>query len=226
METANEWNRGLKDSFDRFPELKKNFGFVGEAHERRTIIRDRVREFFETEWSRKYPNWNDKERKKDAWNQADGWIRSQIKISKNTSAINYAKIDHNIYRNMEGVSVNKEYGKSKTYFIESLKKDVESKHHPVGCDTIRSVLDHEVGHALDTLLGISKMSEVQKLIISLTNEQITTNLSRYSWKNGNSNPHREFIAEAWAEYCNNPNPRPIAKTIGELIESEYRKKFG
>ena len=38
VETANEWNRGLKDSFDRFPELKKNFGFVGEAHERRIII--------------------------------------------------------------------------------------------------------------------------------------------------------------------------------------------
>ena len=89
----------------------------------------------------------------------------------------------------------------------------------------RSVLDHEIGHQLDDMLGISKMPEVQNLITSLTNEQITANLSRNSWKNGNSNPHREFVAEAWAEYCNNPTPRPIAKTIGQLIESEYKKRF-
>ncbi|MEG0614272.1 MAG: hypothetical protein RR540_00840 [Oscillospiraceae bacterium] len=36
----------------------------------------------------------------------------------------------------------------------------------------------------------------------------------------------EMIAEAWAEYCNNPQPREIAKTIGEAIEAEYKKKFG
>ena len=63
------------------------------------------------------------------------------------------------------------------------------------------------------------------MINALDNEKITDNLSKYSWKNKNKNPHREFIAEAWAEYCNNSNPRPIAKTIGELIEKEYKDKF-
>jgi len=44
-------------------------------------------------------------------------------------------------------------------------------------------------------------------------------------KNNNKNPRRKFVAEAWAEYCNNAKPRPIAKTIGELIEREYKRKF-
>ncbi len=38
-------------------------------------------------------------------------------------------------------------------------------------------------------------------------------------------PHSEMIAEAWAEYCNNPNPREIAKVVGRTIEEEYRKKI-
>jgi len=30
-----------------------------------------------------------------------------------------------------------------------------------------------------------------------------------------------MIAEAWAEYCNNPEPREIAKTVGSRIILEY-----
>ena len=37
--TANEWNRGLSDTFRRFPELKENFGFVGECHERNKALK-------------------------------------------------------------------------------------------------------------------------------------------------------------------------------------------
>ncbi len=34
----------------------------------------------------------------------------------------------------------------------------------------------------------------------------------------------EFIAEGWAEYMNNPQPRPIVKAIGERLEELYDKK--
>jgi hypothetical protein len=33
---------------------------------------------------------------------------------------------------------------------------------------------------------------------------------------------QEFIAEAWAEYRNNPTPRPAATKIGEIIVSRYQ----
>ena len=32
-----------------------------------------------------------------------------------------------------------------------------------------------------------------------------------------------MIAEAWSEYCNNPNPREIAQTVGEIIKDEYNE---
>lgn len=40
--TANEWNKGLFDSFSKFPELKKNFGFIGECHERNKLYQSMV----------------------------------------------------------------------------------------------------------------------------------------------------------------------------------------
>ena len=55
--------------------------------------------------------------------------------------------------------------------------------------------------------------------------RITEELSRYAWQNDNPNRYAEFIAEAWAEYCNNPSPREIAQSVGEIVEREYAKRF-
>lgn len=76
------------------------------------------------------------------------------------------------------------------------------------------------------MLGISKIKDIQELYTSRTTDQITNGLSRYAWNNDNQNDYSEMIAEGWAEYCNNPRPREIAKKIGKTIEAEYKKKFG
>ena len=34
----------------------------------------------------------------------------------------------------------------------------------------------------------------------------------------------EFIAEAWSEYLNNPEPREIAMSVGKLIERKYAEQ--
>ena len=73
------------------------------------------------------------------------------------------------------------------------------------------------------LLGIRTEKNIQKLFDSRTKEQLTEELSRYAWKNDNENKYAEMIAEGWAEYLNNPNPRPIAKEIGETIERKYEE---
>ena len=90
-----------------------------------------------------------------------------------------------------------------------------TKFHPAGCDTIRSVLDHEIGHQLDNLLGIGNLQDIQDLYTSRTLRELTDDLSEYAWNNKNKNKFSEMIAEGWAEYCNNPNPREIAKKIGD-----------
>ena len=43
-------------------------------------------------------------------------------------------------------------------------------------------------------------------------------LSRYANTNA-----KEFLAEAWAEYRNNPRPRPVAKEVGDIVMSYIRR---
>jgi hypothetical protein len=91
--------------------------------------------------------------------------------------------------------------------------------HPIGTGTIRSALDHEIAHQIDSLLKISNQSEIISLFRKLTYDEIVHALSEYATKS-----RSEFIAEAWSEYLNNPNPRPIAKQIGELIMRLYTER--
>lgn len=55
------------------------------------------------------------------------------------------------------------------------------------------------------------------------NMELTKKLSQYSWKNENDLPIREFIAEAWSENKSNPNCRPLAKEVGDLIMLKLKK---
>jgi hypothetical protein len=101
---------------------------------------------------------------------------------------------------------------------EALKNDVKSGWHPIGCDTVKSVFDHEMGHQLDYALGLARDSELTNYYNSLSSSEIKTGLSSYALEN-----KKEFIAEAYAEYLNNPEPRPIARTVGEIIEKRAKQ---
>ena len=138
-------------------------------------------------------------------------------------------------RGGSGVSFNEKYGAPAALakLRPSLAHNVETKWHPEGCDTIKAVADHEYGHQLDTLLGLSGNAEVGNLY----KEAAGTNLPGYDWRQSAANiggsvsryaatNMQEFVAEAWSEVRNNPNPRPIAARLGAIVRSEYAKKFG
>lgn len=218
--TANEWNRGLSDTFNRFPELKENFGFVGECHERNKALKPVVEQHYWGIVEKKYPQFPKDQLKPYVDKQVNSFMRKSVSVGKDTFAQSWSPITDE-YQIFSGVTVNKDWGKDSVKFIEALKKNVASKWHPESCDTIRSVLDHEVGHQLDALLSISDLPEIRNLFDFRDQHKITEELSRYAWDNRNTNKYGEMIAEAWAEYCNNPSPREIAKTVGERIISEY-----
>ena len=224
VEVANEWNRGLKDTFDKFPELKKRFGFVGEIHERNKGLKPLVVKYNTDLYKRKFPNVSSPELSSYI-DVAVKDFMSKVNVSSKVVAQSFFT-DIADYSPYFGVSINSSFGKDTAAFMEGLKKAVNTKKHPVGCTTIRSVLDHEIGHQLDKLLGVRNMPEIQKLFNERNIRQMTDELSEYAWNNKNKNKYAEMIAEAWAEYCNNPNPREIAATIGKTIEEEYKKRFG
>lgn len=103
--------------------------------------------------------------------------------------------------------------------------------HPVGCDTQKSVLDHEFGHSVYYALELDKvfahaedepLGKLRKFIVDeyrKKKDYIRSNLSLYA-----ATDLSEFFAEAFAEYQNNPEPRHIAKTVGEYLE-QYKKEL-
>jgi hypothetical protein len=98
-------------------------------------------------------------------------------------------------------------------------------HSPKGCSTIKSVIEHEIGHVLDQMLGIGRCYEFQSILSQCSVSYLRRNLSRYCVMNNTIDP-REVIAEAYSEYCNNPHPREVARAIGLLIDNKYKEKYG
>ena len=129
---------------------------------------------------------------------------------------------------MRGIAVNKKWGADPKAFSDGLASDVESNWHPVGTDSIKAVVDHELGHQLDALLDLSQDAEIfalwnegQQAIagVPLALTTLAAGLSRYATTN-----IKEMIAEGWAEYRNNPQPREMATRIGEIVERRYRDR--
>jgi len=105
-----------------------------------------------------------------------------------------------------------------------LIRDVASGWHPIGTGTVKAAVDHELGHMLYNKIPYEKRIEIQRVMepakyrgmLGDTPINIGKDLSQYAEKSFD-----EVVAEAWAEYCNNPNPRPLAKAIGDIIEDVY-----
>ena len=118
---------------------------------------------------------------------------------------------------------------------QKLKQGVASTWFPAGTGTVKAIIDHEIGHWIDHKYNISKDSRIRKLFrayhersedyYTLPNgmrvygsQKMGAVLSRYANTNA-----KEFLAEAWAEYRNNPRPRPVAKEVGDIVMSYIRR---
>ncbi len=143
------------------------------------------------------------------------------RVSKRTYAVS---IDN---PRVSGISVNKSWINNDD-FMDSLIDDVKTKFHPMGCDSIKSLIDHEIGHQLTGLLKLDEDTQIRYIWDGYAGNRkvITDDLSKYAWFNRNKNPIEEFISEAFAEYRNNAHCRPLAKIIGDIIMEKYRNYKG
>lgn len=229
IRAVNEWNQGLTNMKQVFPDLVNgNFKFVGESHERNVLARE-IEFNRQLKWIKEHNTfgWSNEQCTQWANKKATSFIRSHLAVGKTEMASSWSpKSPFDVCR---GICLNKGYFGNYEEVMQSGARQVERQWHPVGCSTVKATFDHEFGHQLDDWLGVSEQKNIQDLFNNRTASELTNDLSEYAWNNGNRSRYSEMIAEAWSEYCNNPAPRPIAVEVGETIERLYvewaRKNF-
>jgi len=212
VSVANEMAQSWVYHVEKFPELRGNMGFMGSMQTQNKMYYDRQYAHNLERAKRVYPD-------ADPHMLAKRWTR-RSKSDGRAWAHATRKGGHKIYEGMDGICFNEKFGATKGLKLleDGLTRSLQTKFHPVGCDTAKSIIDHEVGHQLDYLMGLSKNPDVVNMWKDWGRNADT--LSTYAGEN-----IQEFIAESWAEYLNNPSPRPVAKKLGDFIEKTYKERF-
>lgn len=208
MEQVEEIFRSVERHFQCYPELKKVTRFVGSIKGRIELLAE---EKFK-ELQKSYPYMPDDELMK----HARKWAK---KIGSASGCYAYS---HGACAdwNLSGIAFNTQHKGEDVK--KRLKREVNIKWSPIGTGTVKAVIDHELGHEIDRLVGLRTDTDFLKLYGEETKngkQYVIDNLSNYANTNA-----AEFIAEAWSEFLNNEKPRPIAAAVGRLVIKKYKGK--
>jgi SPP1 gp7 family putative phage head morphogenesis protein len=226
VKVANAMNKSLTNALNYSSSVKERMNFYGVTQERNKLLKADLENYFDKYYRKNYPGRSDAwyaEYAKKSASQSVGKVGSNNWATAFSGKTN--SIDDEIVEMMKkyaGVGVNGKVAKDSQSFLQDLKRNVDVKFHPIGCDTIESVFDHEFGHQIDYAYGLSNDEEVIKLwnkFIKLSAADRDNALSRYAHKDGKI---QEFIAESYAEYLNNDSPREYAKAIGNIVERKVK----
>lgn len=212
---ANEWNRGLAAMKNKYPEVAEQIKFVGSMQKRNELLEAELKNYAK----------NNKLAK--GTKELLDYVLGKLNIKSNRTAESFhaTRLGNNpdegeiikIVNKYAGISLNSNYYNNYDNVIAERKRQVTNGWKPVGCDTMKSIFDHEFGHQIDKLLNVSDTQNV-KDFYKRYKEEIKEGLSKYALTK-----REEFIAEVWSEYNNNPKPREIANEVGKFIERLWRE---
>ena len=212
---ANEWNRGLAAMKNKYPEVAEQIKFVGSMQKRNELLKAELKNYAK----------NNKLAK--GTKELLDYVLGKLNIKSNRTAESFhvTRLGNNpdeneiikIVNKYAGISLNSNYYNNYDNVIAERKRQVTNGWKPVGCDTMKSIFDHEFGHQIDKLLNVSDTQNV-KDFYKRYKEEIKEGLSKYALTK-----REEFIAEVWSEYNNNPKPREIANEVGKFIERLWRE---
>lgn len=211
IEVAESVGKALKEAVEDFPDLHINY--IGSINTQVKGIRDVLVKHYINEINNMEDiNWSEKEIEKIAIYNADDFIEyAGLNNIEGTIAwsLNIPEDINDELLKYNGIAINEKYASNNKAFKNLKINEVLTKNKPIGCDTPRSTVDHELGHEIDKLLGASEDSEIKKMFNEMLQcGKARDELSEYSEKNIN-----EFIAECYSEYRNNPQPRKYAKNV-------------
>jgi hypothetical protein len=148
------------------------------------------------------------------------------------------ELNPNAYASSSGnrLFINSEFVNNKKEFQLHLDQEVASGWHPAGTNTLKGIIDHEMGHNItNTSIGIYDMSKsFPKILesgrphIEFTEKAIdirkryTSSTDKKNFISTYANTSLdEFIGESMSMVMNNPNPSTYAKELYDLVV-EYR----
>jgi len=211
---ADEWNQHLSNTLREFPELKDTLRFTGSMEAQNELVQSACYAANLAKIKEAMPRIPD-----DFANNIAARLTKKemekMEFSDRTIARSVLLRDKNMMQ-FSGIGISGRYGQDAQILLTRLAGDVASGFHPVGTATIKAAYDHDAGHMLDNLLNLRNDPEMLALWNEYARDAIAGELSRYG-----SERIRDFIAEGWAEYRNNPAPRPLSIRIGGLILRRY-----
>ncbi len=235
VEVANGINQSLVEHFNQFPELKKQIQFVGSAQERSKLYVENKKKIWYEESLELY--------KKQGYDieTAERLTKRKLEVAESSGMFKPTRVSGRTLAQssfgassekygVQGISVNEKFGKSAKTIKAVIEKSIQMKWSPEGTGSVKALIDHELGHQIDNLIGARNNNTIQKLYNDIDAKGGATamadSLSRYAHQRSghNKNRYSEFIAEAWSEYRNNQTPRQTAKQVGQEIERLYNER--
>jgi hypothetical protein len=214
---ANDLNKTYALLMDRYPEIR-NIKYAGTMQARNKLLWDRkVDDYYKK--LRSNPN-NDTFSDKELLDYAKKKVPKR-KESGNT----FAQAANHTWGELEGVTFNEKWAKDYDALLLSKRSCETSQWHAEATGTPAAIVTHEFGHMIHYFLRDLKLAEdldeLAGVMLGQGTAEIKKQLSEYAAKN-----IMEIVAEGFAEYIHNPNPRNWARRVGETIDEaleKYRK---
>lgn len=212
----------ITDTQKMFPDL--NMNFVGSAQKRNQLIENDLRAYYTKAYNQNYPD-ADSRIIDNLVNEHIAEDMGGLQIEENTIAQSlYVENNVNgissIIQRYNGITINEAIGSDYATFQRVKQSDVQSKWKPVGCDTPKATVDHELGHQISAITKAYNDPEISSMFNNFSRLSETEKSERLSGYSA-TNIH-EFIAESWSEYQNNASCRETARAVSERMLKLYR----
>ena len=217
LDVANAMNESFKRGIEYCPAIKERMQMVGSGQERNKLLKQALTDYYLNNSASLQNARALGYTEKQIEDTAKKWASKSVGRITNAYAFASDTSMSPVGARFSGIFVNNKYAKFEE-MTRMLERDVLSKFHPEGTASVKAVFDHEMAHQLDYALDLRKDAEMVKLFGSYTKAEIKEGLSEYGTRN-----IQEFIAEGYAEYLNNPQPRDIAQKVGKIIEERAKK---
>lgn len=214
-----ELQKAFDDAKADFPDLE--ISYCGTIQNQVEGIRNRIAEKYEAKLKElNGDNYSEDYYKKIASDYADRII-SKYGLEDTDGVFAWSMhLPEKTYEKYNGIGINEIYSSDNDLFSEVKIEEVCAKHKPIGCDTPRATVDHELGHEIDKLVGASD----DEYIVSLYEEMMENGNAKEVLSDYSQTSVSEFIAEAYSEYRNNPNPREYAVKVYERLVELYGER--